>query len=335
VFDVSEAPGLRDDLGEKIDRAVALSKIGVPLNELIRQFDLPFSEQSWGDDWWINSSQVPAVLQENGPVEPNAPNPPKEPSKPAGGSDEDPRPKKDETETGILNDPVRERYWRSFVRRIRPLEETLQSKIKRYLFELRKGALSNILGEELSSEQFIAGLDVYNGSLLKGCSPIIQDAMELGSQMVAEEVGVPQYEPDIDAWGTELSARVKGLLKINETIFQYLIDGVEASMGDLEEAGEAVRRTLGLSSNRASVIARTEVGAAISSGRVLAMRQCGVEVHEWLSSRDGVLGCEHYGDGEIITLGQEFRSGQKWPYDLTSGDSMFNCRCVTVPIQNN
>lgn len=79
-FDIKEAPGLREDMGQKVDRAEKLFKMGVPLNNIITLLDIPIPATEWGDDWWVTSSMIKASSVQ--PLDPGAatqlPDPPKQ-----------------------------------------------------------------------------------------------------------------------------------------------------------------------------------------------------------------------------------------------------------------
>ena len=62
-FDLSEAPGLREDVSEKIDRVVKMNRVGTPYNEAKTFVGLDLKDVPWGDTWWVNSSMVPADKQ--------------------------------------------------------------------------------------------------------------------------------------------------------------------------------------------------------------------------------------------------------------------------------
>lgn len=62
-FDLSEAPGLREDISDKIDRALKLNRMGTPYNEAKEFVGLELQDTSWGATWWVNSSLVPADKQ--------------------------------------------------------------------------------------------------------------------------------------------------------------------------------------------------------------------------------------------------------------------------------
>lgn len=62
-FDLSEAPGLREDVSDKIDRAMKLNRMGAPYNEAKEFVGLDLEDVPWGESWWVNSSLVPADKQ--------------------------------------------------------------------------------------------------------------------------------------------------------------------------------------------------------------------------------------------------------------------------------
>lgn len=107
-----------------------------------------------------------------------------------------------------------------------------------------------------------------------------------------------------------------------------------------EEGGEPGRAYV-FSFERAEVIARTEMGQAENTGKMVGFEALGVEEIEWLAYGDGRSGDRHHErmDGKRIKLGGTFTTplGNRLRYPCdTSGpaEDVVNCRCTVraVPV---
>ena len=92
----------------------------------------------------------------------------------------------------------------------------------------------------------------------------------------------------------------------------------------------------------ARTIARTEVNASFNSGRLEAMTQAGVRRHQWLTAEDDFVRLSHQQlDGAIARLGtnewdlngERVLTPLKYPHDESApAGEVINCRCVTVAL---
>ncbi len=325
-FDVSEAPGLRDDLGQKIDRAVSLGKLGVPLNQLITEFSLPFEPVAWGDEWWVQASMFPATHQLEVTQSPTADDT----------SDSDkvtdsifsPVTAKgalaESVAVGVIADPVRERYWRSYVRSVSLLESRFQSRFKRFCYDIRKALVAYALNED--QVPVIGDFDVMGWAM-----PYIEEAVREGVVMANGELGVCRNDLADSDCRSAIECSSGSVAEVGSLMMGQVAEFITSAEKG-EEVADKVRGVFSVLANRAKDIARVEVGGAVIQGRVWAMQQHGVGCHEWISSRDAKRTCEHLCDGEIREIGVEFSNGLRWPYDtgVTSLDNV--CRCVTIPV---
>jgi SPP1 gp7 family putative phage head morphogenesis protein len=110
----------------------------------------------------------------------------------------------------------------------------------------------------------------------------------------------------------------------------------------LPAISEELQRVFGSVDARAQTIARTEVGKASSAAKYEEYRKANVERHVWISSRDeyvrpaGRPDMEPWShvelDGQVRNVGDEFRTGLKFPLDPEADPrDRINCRCVTIP----
>lgn len=103
-----------------------------------------------------------------------------------------------------------------------------------------------------------------------------------------------------------------------------------------EDLEAEVDRLIGQLPVRADRIARTESAAVSNRARTAEMVVAGVREHVWVSSRDAAVRHTHAElDGKRVGIGEEFRSGLRWPLDdRASASEVINCRCTTAPIDD-
>lgn len=117
--------------------------------------------------------------------------------------------------------------------------------------------------------------------------------------------------------------------KAGDTAEQVALDLIK-----LYNAWETVD-TSAITLSRAFMIARTEIGSAVSYGIFEGGRQLGEALDSemgstWISSRDDRVRESHDSiDGETITLGEIFSNGLQFPNDpIGEAREVINCRCV-------
>lgn len=59
-LDASAHPVVQAHDRETAEKVLRYTDSGVPLNQIIGVYDLPFEEVPWGDDWWISAGLMPA-----------------------------------------------------------------------------------------------------------------------------------------------------------------------------------------------------------------------------------------------------------------------------------
>jgi HK97 family phage portal protein len=345
VFQIRDAPGVREDVGDQLGRAEKLWRMGVPLNDIIDMLKLPLEHKPWGDVWWTNPGLVPATdvqkAQAAATVEETAPA--------AGGNIP--------IAKALIDDPLRAQYWRGFVERLKPLENRFMSRVRRHLFSMRSTVLENIFaqGERsvrgLTDEEWVQlvlfSMDAETKELLTWVEPFIQQGIEQGGNMVLGELGSSSsFTIESDLGLQAFKDRTNRIVDFNlgGTIISTTFDDVSNQLRDglrlgenLDSLAKRVQEYFNQAGKgRSRTIARTEVGTAVQAGRGAAMKQEGVEQHEWLSSRDAIVRTErhdHLIDGEVVTLGDDFSNGLRWPLD-DKGDAsnVINCRCTTISV---
>lgn len=110
----------------------------------------------------------------------------------------------------------------------------------------------------------------------------------------------------------------------------------QAVLEELPALRETVADLFASRNARASMIARTESGKAVSGSRQMAFRANDVTATEWITSRDGEVREDHADiDGTQVPLDQSFIPGAnlKYPHDPDADASLvINCRCTSRPV---
>ena len=167
-------------------------------------------------------------------------------------------------------------------------------------------------------------------------------AMEMSSEQIEqlfESLGV-SIKPDWTIYNTNAVAkvdlRINKVTQITDTIRAQIDDKVKYSIvNGLSErdAAEEIRGVFNVAQNRAKTIARTEIGTVMNTARIESYKDFGYEQHEWSSSNDADVRLSHQIDGEVVTMGEQFSNGIRWPEDENGpAEEVINCRCLTLPL---
>lgn len=397
-FDYSNAPGLRADTVQQAATAKAWFDMGATYNDVVKLTNVQLPEQEWGATWWksamledVNAIDPLPAEEEADPDDDEAEVEEEPPEDDAAAEDED-----GDEEAGpasfaedgrgapsiiehrenmaalrraLIQDATRDAYWRAWIRRLAPPVARMQSKLRRYFFELRQEVLDNLVqvaeaggipagdAKAMADAVTRASGDVISRILFdrskaddrlrKVVAPGLRESIEMGADQALAELQVEEgftIEAS-DAGSTAFSNRLNKIVGVNETVFIRLQETLAKGLDNGESVSEMAARISGELNNaaqRARTIARTEVGTAVQKGRQIALAQEGIEKHEWLSSRDDeVRGSDpkdkynHLIDGEVVKLGEEFSVGLKFPLDDEGSGSeagnVVNCRCTSVP----
>lgn len=86
---------------------------------------------------------------------------------------------------------------------------------------------------------------------------------------------------------------------------------------------------------RATRIANTEIGSAVSDGIFQTYINEEIEEHEWITAGDGNVRDSHADqDGFIVKIGDYFPNGLRYPSEYGGPASeIIDCRCITLPIE--
>ena len=123
--------------------------------------------------------------------------------------------------------------------------------------------------------------------------------------------------------------RITGVHKtIHNQLKKTLFEGIELGE-NIESLATRVKSVYNIASNRAKVIARTEVAQAVNQATMIEYKNSGILKHSWLTAGDEDVREEHISNQAAgpIGIGETFPSGETYP-----GESSPNCRCTLIPV---
>jgi SPP1 gp7 family putative phage head morphogenesis protein len=124
--------------------------------------------------------------------------------------------------------------------------------------------------------------------------------------------------------------------EITSTTYDKLKSEFAESFANGESRQQLIKRVEsvydGFDTNRAKMIARTEVHGAVQKGSFETNRQAGIDLKIWVSVLDDRTRDSHaYLDGEERKLDQKFSNGLLFSGDPNGpAEETINCRCSTV-----
>jgi len=360
-FAIEEHPTIQEMLQDKIDRVLKYTQSGVPLNDIIDSFDLPFEHTPWGSDWWIQMGLVPARFTlEEGLA--------------ASTGDSQPEGETDETDTGDTGDTDEAAksvidckiskeelaIWRAFVSSTQPLEKEFSRKLNSY-FGRQKRETVERLKKAMPDEKTIKSPDdiIMN---------VIFDLKTENKKLVAInkvqflrdcELGIRQSVTEVtDLSGAKLNARAAGILAEPQARAAMVISGeniknantvtkrwitaqLKEGLLNGEGLSDLVKRITSDRSftiARAKRIARTQVSGAVSAGRQAGYEKSGIELKSWITSGDDHVRSSHrqaaQDSKDGIAINTPYQVGTcslMYPADPSgTAAEIANCRCVSI-----
>jgi len=365
-FDFDDHPVMQQVRSERIDSALKLWGMGMPMKEINGYLDMGLPAYSGWETGYLPFSVQPT----GAPLA----DPQREPgSNPAELLDDPvslmirtlksaPAKSKSESESecgccdasGLLAIRDASAEWLAQWRARQGTIKMYQSKFKRALMEARAEVLSRInraaksVGTEEKavakavSADFNFDLQEWEDGLIVEMNKAGRDALQTAGQQCLAELGKD------DVWSMP-PAKAINYLKSRENFFSDLADSIHTQiMGSLEEglrsgetmeelAGRIRSEFSGISAQRAMRIASTETGAAYGAARQEALSQSGVSYKKWLSSGNAsVRPSHHMASGQIVKVSEPFVVGGAsllHPGDGSLGapaQEIINCHCVAI-----
>lgn len=278
--------------------------MGVPLNDIIRAYDLPFAENKWGDTWHKPIGLVD--VQEESTPWADDPAGPTEPEPQGAVPDDDAAPGDDQPPDGVKAADL-DRLWESWRASWAGLEKAIASRVSAHFYELRAQTLRRLdettqgKSIEPAEKRDIIGRILFNlyeanKMLLVKVGALLRDAHRLGGEQSMQEAAEAKGDTGpANPYNIADPAAVRLIrqreIRITETnntlrrnLSESLAQGVDAGETTAQLA-ERIRSQFNIAGNRATTIARTEVGGAVEEARQLGREQAKVPMKSWLWSR--------------------------------------------------
>lgn len=366
-FNTEDHPTMQEMLRERADKVLNYTKAGIPLNQIISAYDLPFEHVAWGDDHWVPMGLVPARLTLEAGLEGIT-----GPSLPEGEEEgEKEQRDKDATEkegrqkkADVGDEQQRLRLWQNWVVSWAGVEREYAEALRKFFLRQQRILTKKLketwnlhnpkthakaLADELIARVVFdfrvedGKIKVINHVHFEKASELgIRQALSESSQLAGEELN-------------EAAERIKGAGRIKQRmqISTQKITGVNrvtqkritAHIRQALDKGESLQKltdriaeTLGSNRKRALGIARTGTAGAVSTGRHEGMRHAGVDGKSWITAGDPQVRDAHRNAGidysQPIPLEQPFvvdGESLMHPSDPAgSAANIVNCRCLQI-----
>jgi hypothetical protein len=367
-FVAEDHPTIQAMIQERADKVLKYTESGIPLNAIIKTYDLPFEEVPWGNDWWIQPSLVPArlIMDAGSDIltgtpyteEDPAAAPPQAPA-PEAPSD---NPKSKVHNLKLIDDPAKLRLWKNWVISWAGIEKEYAAAMKSY-FQIQQRLVIANLKRELDTKGLSKADDsmiarivfdvISDKGKLRAINEVhVERAAQLGIMQQLAELTRLTGEARREALDAVTrsqairstinysSLKLSGVGRVTQRrLASSLSEGLDKNES-LNDLTDRVRAVLGENRARALSIARTQTGSGVSAGRQAGMEYAGASKKAWITSGDEVVRKLHVEAGRLYADGIDVKDafwvgGDKL---LHPGDphgsaaNVINCRCVAVPV---
>ena len=356
-FDIDSLPIMQEARRDRLDAAGKAFGMGVPLNDINQVYDLGFREFDWGDNGYLPFNLQVAGLapdQEEPGVDPNEPNNPEE------AAASNPLVRAERLFDALLAGPGQRLLTSApthqcaapngYEQSIAGSEKAKAGKLKKFFFEQRGRVLARLSKINLSlltsapTKQKAIG-DLWDESdedkkLHEKIDAALRLDLEFGGSQLVDEIGagIDFNLPPAEALAF-LAKRKAAIEGINATTWEAIKGSVREGLTNGESTADIAARIKAVyaaaGDARAWTIATTETNIAVNSGRMMAMRQCGVQRKGWLTAHLETTRATHLANEAItkdeggIDIDDTWPNGCDYPGDPggEAGETI-NCHCV-------
>lgn len=369
-FDLDSLPVMQEARRSRVDTAVKVFGLGVPLNDINEVYDLGFPEYKWGKTGFLPFNLAPADQVALGPEMPG-----EDEGEPTGGNGENGEeegPVKaalrflgetSNLEPRTLNPeqrkPDTKRLWERHVRARASTVKLFQGKVGKVLNQFRAKTLAKLnevhLHTLVGAEQrglvdLIFSANEFGNALRLVMEQPTRAALQTAGEEARKEVGANDPWTSPPKFVAEfLSSRSQPIMGVGGTVRDQLNTSLEAGYDAGETTAELAGRVKGvfndLTDAEALRVARTETNLAFNAARHEALGSAGIEYKAWLSShgprvRPGHAEAEETYIDNPIPLDQPFivdldgdAEEMMYPGDDSLGASpgnIINCQCIQL-----
>ena len=361
-FDWDDHPVMQAVRRERLDAALKLWNVGMPMSDISDYMDLGLPEFEGDDVGYLPFSVSPV-----GTLPPDTSGEYVEPGAPA-----EPAPDEEPPEEPVaamrrvlredcglcaenltLRDPKRLATWRTHMARRRIVMKGYETKFDRVLMEARRQVLQKLarlnpykspgpIGQR-AGEEFLFDLGDIGQQFLKLMRSQGAVGFQLAGQQLYDELALKNPwtapAPDVLAY---LQVRENKLAGVPREIYDQVKSSLETGLKERENIAQLSARVRSefnsISKERATRIAMTETAAVYGHARDTAMRSAGVQYKQWLNSGLPNVRPAHVKAGlqKPIPIDEPYIvDGEKlmYPGDASgSPENVINCHCVSVAV---
>lgn len=364
-FDASKIPALREDVGERLDRAaeIAAKGIGVSFNESLVMQGVEVEQPGEGDRAWVAQGLNDLSDPETGKVAPPEPAPAAESDDEESNEDST----ADGDEEGVTEQNVGGPLIAYRVEGEQDLDPTVAERVEAWIAAYEKEQITH-LRRIVAPNSLLRKLSIFDEMFNpEALDEEAWDALLLSNEPWAERLArdvrvslrsvytAALAEAQAEAGGALISStdprvieelaiqRIKlseGVASVTQRRVRNAIARVLAGAAPpgslremikavLPELTEELRRVFGNKEARAATIAQTETGQAVNNAKIAQYEASDVETIQWIASSDEAVRATHLGvHGQIIPLGGLFDNGLRRPHDPNGrAAEVINCRC--------
>ncbi|MEB3207331.1 MAG: phage portal protein [Synechococcus sp.] len=368
-FDWDEHPTMQAVRRERIDAAVKLWNMGMPLDKVNDYLEMELPEFNGWDRGYLpstNQNRLP-IENESEANEDNTPD-----ASDAYEIIEDAFRERASLNVSKTNAPEavqRATMWNEMIQGRTAAEKSYLGKWSKALQEARVETIAKLnkhasmfgTGQKAVSNELIFAFNPWNQKLKKRLRPItakiLADAVnEANAQAAKAKPKKPKPSVDPTAapapkpspWKMPpenairfIQQREKFIDEISDEIHKGIMSIIEQGMIKGQPASQIaddIRKEFNqISNGRAKRIARTETGAAYGYAREQTFEANGIQYKEWLSTPDDRCRATHKAaDGQVVEINRPFKVGQAslmFPCDPSGPpEEIINCRCVQIAV---
>lgn len=335
MFDLTNVQALHQEMEDKVKIAKDLVQMGFTSNEVNDKLEMGFPSRGWRDFWYMPINLVP-VNEEAQPLgEPSA--------LPVGDQLLLPEGTEDVLDIDVSHEAKLGAVWKAAVRSVEQVETRYEGKVRRIFYSMRKKTLAALARESRKSIDDALTLDFEAEAeeLARESGRAYVVAMEESVKNLSRELGIGinlnLNDPAVVSYLLRKKLKVTKVTQtIKEALKITLGQGVEGGES-IEQLSERIKKVFNAATNRARVIARTEVIGASNFGRHEGLEQTGFREFEWFTALD-----ERVRPSHKLMHGKRRIKGESWvlsggatlkypgDYNGPPGE-VIQCRCIEVP----
>ena len=319
-FNHDDHPTVRQMNFERTKEALHITDWGVPYNDAIDAYDLPFTHQSWGDTSFMSAGKIPVSFLIEPPVTEE-------------GEEEGKMDKAKGTSRGVLNTPETEpdsakalsaarlasmrrtvlfsriKHEKSytnalrafFVRQQRSIEDKLKSQFKEEgKMDKAKGTSrgvlntpNNIKADARAVLQFVFDIKEENGKLIAINETFFWPAAQTGAETLYAEIAagvtkLPDYKNSKTIKNAIRNQTAK-ITSVNETTRAAIQSTLEEAIengSSYKDVITSLKDKFNMRLNSAKITAATQITAATEAGRNAGMESAGIAKKAWGTAGD-------------------------------------------------